>query len=176
MNLLDLPARDDERRFHVVVESPRGARMKLKFDPRLGAFGISRPLNLGLRYPFDWGFVPSTRAPDGDPLDALVLSDAGTYPGVVYACRALGVLQVSQNSEQHRGRERNDRVIAVPVRAPRADGVTDARQLGSRVRAELEQFFLAVQKLTEKNAEIVGWDGPEAADALIDRCVAAYAP
>jgi inorganic pyrophosphatase len=49
-----------------VIESPAGARVKLKYAPDLGGFILSRPLVLGVTYPFDWGFVPGTRAPDGD--------------------------------------------------------------------------------------------------------------
>jgi inorganic pyrophosphatase len=167
-DLLRLPARDDEGNVHVVVESPRGSRVKLKYEPKLGVFTLSRPLILGMEYPFDWGFVPSTRAADGDPLDAMVLMDAPTFPGVVLACRPLGVVQVDQKASSGEGRERNDRVILVPVKAPRSDGVVDARQLAERVRTELAQFFLSAVALADKEVQLIGWDGPDAAQALVD--------
>ena len=86
--------------------------MKLKYDPKHGVITLSRPLTSGLSYPYDWGFVPSTHAPDGDPLDAIVMWDGVSYPGVVLPCRALGVLCVEQTDPRSRRRERNDRLIA----------------------------------------------------------------
>jgi hypothetical protein len=56
--------------------------VKLKYEIKLGAFTIAYSLPFGLSYPFDWGFVPSTQGPDGDPLDILILHEASTYPGV----------------------------------------------------------------------------------------------
>lgn len=162
-----LPARNKRGEIHVVVESPRGSAVKLKYDPKLGAFTITRPLILGVSYPYDWGFIPSTRAPDGDPLDAMVLHDAMTYPGVVIPCVPLGVVKLSQKKKKGGGRERNDRVIAVPVGAPRFAEIRDARDLPERVRKEIGQFFLAAVALTDKEAELLGWDGPEAATRLV---------
>src|SRR5689334_23155915 len=121
MDLNLLPTFADGDVFHVVIESPRGSSLKLKFDADLKAMSISRPLMLGVFFPFDWGFVPSTKGPDGDPLDAMLLWDVASYPGVVVPCRALGVLQVEQNRRNHDPSERirNDRIMALPIEARR---------------------------------------------------------
>src|ERR1700751_2609742 len=88
--LSNLPVYTDDGAIDAVVKVPKRSGVKLKYDEELGAFTISRALSLGLTDPFDWGFVPSTKAPDGDPLDVLILHDAQTYPGVVLRCRPLG--------------------------------------------------------------------------------------
>jgi inorganic pyrophosphatase len=87
----------DRAHIHAVVETPRGSRAKLKFDPKLKAFTLAKPLLVGLTYPYDWGFVPSTKADDGDPLDALIIHDAATYPGLVLTCKPIGVLEIMQS-------------------------------------------------------------------------------
>jgi inorganic pyrophosphatase len=147
--------------FHVVVESPRGSVVKLKYSPELGAMSISRPLVLGVTYPCDWGFVPSTEGPDGDPIDAAIWWDVTTYPGVVIPCRALAVVRVEQNGADRSGRIRNDRVLAVPVAARREIALT------ARIRQEIEQFFMAATVLEGKEPQILGWDDGDAALELI---------
>jgi inorganic pyrophosphatase len=161
---------DSNGAVRVVVESPGGAAVKLKYDPQLGLMTLGRPLPLGLRYPCDWGFVPGTEAEDGDPVDAFVVADAPTFPGVVISCRLLGVIQADQDHPQRKGRVRNDRLVALPVTAPRAESLRRYADLPERVRAELEAFLLAAVQFEGKNVAIIGRAGPAAATALIERC------
>jgi inorganic pyrophosphatase len=150
-----------------VVETPRGSICKLDFDPKLKVSALAKPLMAGLNYPYDWGFIPSTEAEDGDPLDVLVIHDAKTYPGVVLRCRPVGILEVEQRSKHKK--ERNDRIVAVPDRSPLDTDLKDIRHLPSRAHEELEQFFRATNALEDKELEFLGWHGPEHAIKAIKR-------
>ena len=101
-NLLKLPTWADDGFVNAIVETPRGSTCKLDYDPELGAFTLAKPLMAGLSYPYDWGFVPSTKAEDGDPLDVLVIHDAQTFPGVVLRCRPVGILESSSSPRARR--------------------------------------------------------------------------
>src|SRR4051794_7759657 len=107
-NLATLATRDDHGTLRAIVEVPRGARVKLKYSQAEKAFVYGRPLALGVHYPYDWGFFPSTLGEDGDPLDAMIFHDGQTWPGVVIPCRPVGVVRLTQKGEH--GRTRNDRV------------------------------------------------------------------
>jgi len=166
-NLLKLPTWADKKKIYAVIETPRGSTCKLDFEPKLRIFTLAKPLMTGLSYPYDWGFIPSTMAENGDPLDVLVIHDAQTYPGVVLRCRPLGILEVEQRSKN--GKERNDRVFAVPERSPLETHLEDIRDLPSRAREELQQFFLATDALEDKKLEFLGWRGPIHAVKTIKR-------
>jgi inorganic pyrophosphatase len=161
-----LPSWNDDGALHVVVENSRGSAVKLKYDPALGAMTISRPLPLGVVFPFEFGFVPSTRAADGDPLDAAVLLDVATFPGVVVACRPIGIIRASQKGPN--GRERNDRLITIAENDRRRAHVKSASDLSPRVREELERFFVAAVALEGKELELLGWGDARAAREAVD--------
>jgi inorganic pyrophosphatase len=166
VDFVKLPVHDNDGDVHVVVETTRGSAAKLKFDPELKVFTLSKALILGLTYPYDWGFVPSTKGEDGDPIDALVLHDAATAPGLVLKCKIIGVLQVLQK-EKGKKAIRNDRLIAVPRDSHREQADKDARDLPKQVRTEIEKFFVATDELEAKRLKFIGWKGPKAGDRLI---------
>lgn len=171
----DLPTRDDGGRLLIAVESPRGSDVKIKYDETLLAFVWSRSLTLGLRFPFDFGFVPRTLADDGDALDAVVYADSGTAPGVIVPSRVIGALRIAQQRDGQ-PEKRNDRIIAVPVAEHRYDHLTDVTQLATRVRGEIESFFVASLALTGKNIELRGWASAPEAESLIDQARDRFAP
>jgi inorganic pyrophosphatase len=166
--LSTLPASPANGLLNFVVESPAGATSKIKYDPDLEQFTLSRPLPLGLAYPHDWGFIPGTSAEDGDPVDALVLTAGTTFPGLVLRVRPIALVLLDQNKKEGRGRERNDRIIAVVANAPRTP-YRGAVDLPLRTRQELEQFFLNVTFFEKKAARVLGWEGPRSALALVAR-------
>jgi inorganic pyrophosphatase len=160
-NFIQLPSFSDQDDVNVVIETPRGSRAKFSYDPDLKAFSLAKSLLTGLTYPHDWGFVPSTKADDGDPLDIMVIHDAATFPGLVIACRLIGILEIEQISK--RKAERNDRLFAVPRRSHAEMGLSDIHDLSGPIREELEKFFIATDELEDKELKIIGWKGPKAA-------------
>jgi inorganic pyrophosphatase len=166
-NLIKLPTWADKEHIYAVIETPRGSSCKLEFDPELLVFTLAKPLMAGLTYPYDWGFIPSTEADDGDPLDVLVVHDAQTYPGVVLRCKPIGVLEVLQRTKGKE--ERNDRVFAVPDRSPHESDLDDVRHLPSRAVEELEQFFRATNALENKDLDFLGWRGASHAVKMIKK-------
>ncbi len=158
---------------HVVVESPRGSTLKLKYEEAWEAMSISRPLPVGVVYPYDWGFIPSTVADDGDPLDAMVLWDVPSFPGVVLRCRPVAIMYVEQNKTNFDPsvRVHNDRIMLVPIEARREAQVTALEALSSRLCAELEEFAGAATALEGKDIRVTGWGGSAEALDVIRRAV-----
>src|SRR5436190_13745035 len=104
----------------IVIETPRGSVEKYGYSPELRAFEFTKLLPLGMVMPFDFGFVPGTKAEDGDPLDAIVLSEFQSFPGCVVNCRIIGIMLAKQSAGEpktpdHRRLVRNDRLLAVPL-------------------------------------------------------------
>ena len=151
-NYLKLPTWADSDHVHAVVETPRGSRAKLEFDPKLGAFTLAKPLLAGLTYPYDWGFIPSTKAEDGDPLDVLIIHDAATYPGLVLTCKPIGLLEVVQSSKGKQ--ERNDRVFVVPDRSPLRGRSTGHSTASAKSNQGAGEILRSNQRARAENAEI----------------------
>jgi inorganic pyrophosphatase len=166
-NLIKLPTWADRNLIHAVIETPRGSTCKLKFDPKLRVFTLANPLMVGLTYPYDCGFIPSTEADDGDPLDVFVLHNGETYPGLVLRCKPVGVLEILQKSKGKK--QRNDRVFAVPDRSPLEIDLEDVRHLSVKAITELEFFFRATNAIKGKKLKFLRWRGPRRAIKTIRR-------
>src|SRR4028119_1505671 len=104
------PERDDE--IVALIEIPRGSRNKYELDPETGRIMLDRVLYSSVHYPADYGFIPETRAGDGDPLDILVLVQEPTFPGCLVPARPVGGLDM----DDEKGGD--FKIGAVPVGGP----------------------------------------------------------
>jgi inorganic pyrophosphatase len=102
---MNLPSRAGAGLVHVVVDTPKGSTNKYKFDAELQVFKLSRVLPLGAQFPFDFGFIPSTAAEDGDALDVILIVDVPSFVGCLMNVRLIGVIAAEQRERrQTRGR------------------------------------------------------------------------
>ena len=157
----------------MVVETPRGSGIKFAYDQANGTFVWSRPLIGGLTFPYDFGFLPQTVGDDGDALDAMLLTDLGSHPGVVVPSRVLGALRVEQFREGE-PTKRNDRIMLMPLNEHRSAHIREVDALPDRIRQEIEAFFLASLQLTGKKIEFRGWAPAAEALGLIDGAAKAF--
>ena len=152
----------------VVVETPRGSQNKMKWDEAAGRFRLSHVLPAGMSFPFDFGFVPETRAQDGDPVDVLLLSDAGLPMGCLVEARLVGVLEVEQR-EQDGTEVRNDRLIGVATESKTHRRIGDIADLSPELLTEIEAFFGQYNRLDGKSFDVLHRRGPSAARAIVER-------
>lgn len=151
----------------VIIETPRGSRNKLKYDPEKRLYKLSKLMPEGMVFPYDFGFIPGTKAEDGDPLDILVLTDEPLFPGCLVDCFLAGVIECEQEME---GRmKRNDRLIAVAQASLIYAEVRDLADLNPAVEKQVEAFFVNYQKVRNVRIKILGRGGPEKALAILRR-------
>src|SRR6201987_1675612 len=103
---LDPFTHKDSRVVNAVIETPGGSRNKFKYDEKIGFFSLSGVLPEGMVFPHAFGFVPRTKAADGDPDDVLIIMDEPTFTGCVVPCRLIGVMEAEQTEDGET--ERND--------------------------------------------------------------------
>ena len=151
-----------------VVETSKDSRNKYAFNFELGVFELRRVLPRGMQFPYDFGFVPSTKAEDGDPLDVLLLLEDTAPQGCVVRVRAVGVLEARQR-EPKGDWVRNDRLIAVAVHAKVHADLKSVKELNPRLLDEVEAFFRDYNLLDGKEFEPLKRAGPSTAATLIEQ-------
>jgi inorganic pyrophosphatase len=166
---------DDKGRVRVVLESPQQSRNKLKYEPATDAFEVSASLPAGMAFPFDFGFFPGTKAPDGDPLDCLVIMDAPAYPGVVVRVRLLGVIEAEQRDDGA-APYRNDRLIAVAEGSTERGKLRGLSDLDDALMTQIETFFATYDRLTGKSFRAIARHGRRRARTLLDQATVAKGP
>lgn len=146
---------------NAIVEIPLGEVNKYEYDKKLHVFRLDRSLFSPVHYPGDYGFIPSTKADDGDPLDILILVDTPSFPGCLVEARPVGVLEMTDQGVA------DQKILAVPVHNPRYNEVHDYSGVYTHVLREIEHFFSIYKDLEGRRTRISGWRDAEHARNLI---------
>lgn len=146
---------------NAVIETTKHSRAKLDFDPDSGFYKLHDILPEGFTFPFNFGFIPSTLAEDGDPLDVLILTDAELPCGLVLTIRLLGVIE-AEETEQGRTRH-NDRLVAVPSGDPAANSLHAIEDVPAELLDQFERFFKSYGDFKGKQWKTLGRGGAERA-------------
>jgi inorganic pyrophosphatase len=172
-NLLHLQTINPESgNLTVIVESPKGTRNKFKFDPTTQLFRLHFILPEGAVFPFEFGFLPRTRAEDGDALDVVVMTDAPTFAGCVISARLIGIIEAEQTE---RGKTvRNDRLFAVSEQAHRHAEVKSLTELDRNVIDEMEHFFVSYNQTRGRIFKPIDRHGPKRAMSLVKKAMRAF--
>jgi inorganic pyrophosphatase len=155
----------------VVIEIPRGSRNKYEMDHETGRIHLDRRLFSATVYPTEYGFIPDTLAEDGDPLDALVLTEDPTFPGCWVTARPVGVMWMADEKGP------DAKIICVEPNEPRFRDMTELDDLSPELLAEIHHFFTIYKDLEPDKASYPGeFEGKEAAWAEIRASRARYVP
>ena len=145
---------------NVVIESPRGSQNKYEYDHENHTIKLDRHLIVSMGYPAEYGFIPDTLGGDGDPLDALVLTEYPTFPGCLIESKILGMcLMTDENGE-------DAKLLMVPTYDPNWKSATDIGDVSKAVLDRISHFFTVYKDLDEgKWMKVERWVGRAEAEA-----------
>ncbi len=124
---------DREHTITVFVENEAGSDIKHHYNEQtLEPIGTER---VGGEYPYPYGFIPGTLAPDGDCADCFIITEQPLATGTTVECSPVALL------EQTEGGITDHNVIAVPAGQP----APDLDEVRARIGAFLEKFMLGVE-------------------------------
>ena len=166
---------DDKKRelvVNAIVETPKGSDHKFQLISDYGIIAYHHVLPDKLTWPYDYGFVPQTLAPDGDAVDILVVTDDGLFPGCLVRARLIGAILQTQDGVE------NDRLIAVPVPSPgaplRTDSYVDITDLPKPELEQIREFLIRYSTEEGHTIDQRGEVGAAGAIEIVKRCIKQY--
>lgn len=162
------PGPDAPREFLVVIEIPKGGKVKYEVDKPTGLLRVDRVLYSSVVYPANYGFIPRSLGEDDDPLDALVLMQEPVVPLSVLRARAIGMMAMVDQEKS------DEKIISVAIDDPEYRGYEDIDQLQPHRLAELHRFFEDYKKLEHKEVRVEEFSGPDEAVRIVAEAIERY--
>lgn len=162
------PAVQLEEGFNVVIEIPKGSRVKYELDKPSGLLRVDRVLYSAVHYPANYGFLPRSYCDDEDPLDVLVLGNEPVQPLSMMRARAIGVMHMEDQGQQ------DDKVIAVHVHDPAFEEYAEIDELPRHTMREIQRFFKDYKTLENKAVKVEEMAGAAEAVRVVREALELY--
>lgn len=153
---------------NALIEIPLGSKNKYEIDENTGRIVLDRVLYSAMSYPAEYGIIEETLAPDGDPLDILVIASEPTFPGCTVPARVLGYLATKDQGKE------DYKLISVVACDPRYDNIHRLEDLSDFVLKEISNFFQNYKVLQGLTVEVGEYHGLEDTLEIIRQCRARY--
>lgn len=151
-----------------IIEIPLKTKNKFERDEKTGRIRLDRVLYSAMTYPAEYGSIENSLAPDGDPLDILVISSEPTFPGCIVEARVIGYLEVIDNNQE------DYKLISVVNVDPRYNEIQDLNDLSEFTLAEIKNFFENYKVLQNIVVDVKEYHNKKDALKLIDECKKRY--
>ena len=125
-----------------------------------------------MMFPFDFGFIPSTRGDDGDPVDIMVLMDAPAHVGCLIDVRLIGIIEAEQTEDGKT--ESNNRILGAAVHSYDHENLRSIDQVSKTLLDQVEEFFISYNKQRGKKFKVTGTGGPGKALKFLKAGIEAY--
>ena len=142
--------------FNAIIEIPaNNGRVKYEVHKKTGLLTVDRFMPTAMYYPCNYGFVPSTLAEDGDPLDILVFTPEPLQPASLIKVRPVGMLRMTDESGE------DCKILSVPTKKVCVElaNIKDIEDLPDSLLDRLVHFFEQYKALEpHKWVKVDGWE------------------
>ena len=153
---------------NIIIEIPaQQIHIKYEIDKDSGELCVDRFMPTPMFMPCHYGYVPQTLGEDGDPIDALLVTDIPVVPRCVVRARPIAVLEMEDESGK------DAKIVCVPHSKldRRFDGINDIAgldQYDSMLRDRIRHFYENYKALEPgKWVKVSDWAEADRAKTLI---------
>lgn len=160
------PGKNPPSEINVLIEIPQGGKIKYELDKETGIVFVDRFLYTSMVYPFNYGFIPQSKADDGDAVDVLVISAQPVQVGTVLPSKPIAMLEM----EDEEGID--TKIIAVPTAKidPQFGRFASLEDVPESLKMAMKHFFEHYKELEPgKWVKVKNWRGREEAEEEIRR-------
>ncbi|MCC6619635.1 MAG: inorganic diphosphatase [Deltaproteobacteria bacterium] len=166
---IDNSPADADGDLNVIIEIPKGSKVKYELDKPTGLLRVDRILYSSVMYPANYGFITRSYCGDGDPLDVLVLGSEPVAPLAIMRARPIGIMRMIDQGAP------DDKIVAVHVNDPAFSDYRDIAELPGHIAREMRRFFEDYKALEGKTVEVAEMEGRAVAVEVVREALEVYA-